>query len=132
MTIFEFIQKTMPTSEEEFKLTIGYFFCTLLLNFASFIYFSIKFYRCVCYMKMTLDWLPLFNPYEWPLSMVGSLTDFYFDFWRTFLPPLRFSKSSLDISGIVALESLGSLLYYCVVISDILLFQLAVIEAKQS
>ena len=91
-----------------------YFTCMFLVNFFSFLYLVIKFYKILCYAKLTCEWFPMLNPYQWPFSFLRTMTRPYFKFWSRILPSLRFKKSSIDISGIVALEALNALIYFCV------------------
>jgi hypothetical protein len=37
------------------------------------------------------------------------------------LPTIKFEKSSVEISGIIALESLNSLVYFCVKLTNLLI-----------
>ena len=96
-------------------------FSVFLLNIISYLYIFIKFYKVLCYSKMTFEWLPMINPYVWPFSMFQVLTDPYFSFWARVLPMLKFEKSSLEISGIIALEALNSCTFFCVKLTSFLL-----------
>jgi len=84
------------------------------LNFMSYLYIFIKFYKVLCYSKMTFEWLPMINPYIWPFSFFQTITGPYFRFWSKVIPSVKAQKSSMDISGIVALEALSAVLYFCV------------------
>jgi hypothetical protein len=70
---------------------------------------------------MTFEWLPMVNPYVWPFSLFHVLTSPYFGFWSKILPSIKLDKSSVEISGIIALEALNSLIYFCVRFTNILL-----------
>lgn len=85
-----------------------------LLNLTSYIYIFLKFYKVLCYSKMTFEWLPMINPYVWPFSIFQVLTGPYFAFWAKILPSIKLDKSSVEISGIIALEALNSFIYFCV------------------
>jgi uncharacterized protein YggT (Ycf19 family) len=63
---------------------------------------------------MTCEWFPMLNPYQWPFSFLQTVTVPYFRFWSKLLPSLKFQKSSVEISGIVALEALNAIIYFCV------------------
>ena len=80
----------------------------------------VKFYKVLCYSKMTFDWLPMINPYVWPFSVFNVLTGPYFALWSRILPTIKFEKSSVEISGIIALESLNSLVYFLVKLTNML------------
>ncbi len=105
-----------------------YFFSILLLNLVSYIYIWVKFYKVLCYSKLTCEWFPMINPYQWPFSFFQTMTAPYFRFWAKVLPNLKFQKSSLEISGIIALEALNTLIYFCVRSVNILITLLEDIE----
>jgi uncharacterized protein YggT (Ycf19 family) len=86
----------------------------LLLNIISYLYISVKFFKVLCYAKLTCDWFPMLNPYNWPFSFLQTITNPYFRFWSKILPSLKFKKSSVEISGIIALEALNAIIYFCV------------------
>jgi hypothetical protein len=90
------------------------FFAVFLLNVAAYLNISIKFFKVLCYSKMTFDWLPMINPYIWPFSIFTILTGPYFNFWARVLPSVKTDTSSMEISGIVALESLGAISYFSI------------------
>lgn len=96
----------------------------LLLNFISYLYIVIKFYKVLCYAKLTCDWFPMLNPYNWPFSFLQTITNPYFRFWSRILPSLKFKKSSVEISGIIALEGLNAVIYFCVRFVNILVVAL--------
>tara|TARA_B100000524_G_scaffold274775_1_gene152308 strand:+ start:253 stop:690 length:438 start_codon:yes stop_codon:yes gene_type:complete len=99
-----------------------------LLNAVSYLYILIKFYKVLCYSKMTFEWLPMINPYVWPFSVFHVLTGPYFAFWSKILPTIKFERSSVEISGIIALESLNSLIYFCVKATNQLIIILEQLE----
>ena len=92
-----------------------------LLNLISYAYILAKFYKVLCYSRMTFDWLPMINPYIWPFSVFHIVTDPYFAFWARVLPNIKLDKSSLEISGIIALESLNSLIYVFIRVKTVLI-----------
>jgi hypothetical protein len=69
---------------------------------------------------MTCEWLPMINPYLWPFSLFNLASKPYFKFWSTILPSIKFNQSSMEISSIVGLEALTSLVYFCVRIAEFL------------
>lgn len=95
-------------------LLLGKQVAIFLLNLTSYIYLFLKFYKVLCYSKMTFEWLPMINPYVWPFSIFQLLTTPYFAFWAKILPSIKLDKSSVEISGIIALEALNSFIYFCV------------------
>jgi hypothetical protein len=100
---------------------LGHYLYIFLLNFVSYIWILLKFYKVLCYSKMTFEWLPMINPYVWPFSVFHILTGPYFKFWSTRLPNVKFDKSSIEISAIIGLEALNSLVYFAVKVAHILL-----------
>jgi len=77
---------------------------------------------------MTFEWFPLINPYKWPFSWFENFTQPYFDFWANLFPNIRFETSSVDVSSIIALEGLNSLLYFFVRLTQILITFLEQLE----
>jgi len=109
---------------------LGHYLYIFLLNFISYIWILLKFYKVLCYSKMTFEWLPMINPYVWPFSVFHILTGPYFKFWSTRLPNVKFDKSSIEISAIIGLEALNSLVYFAVKVAHILLVLLDENEKK--
>ena len=109
---------------------LGHYLYIFLLNFVSYIWILLKFYKVLCYSKMTFEWLPMINPYVWPFSVFHILTGPYFKFWSTRLPNVKFDKSSIEISAIIGLEALNSLVYFAVKVAHILLVLLDENEKK--
>jgi uncharacterized protein YggT (Ycf19 family) len=99
-----------------------------LLNFISYTYILVKFYKVLCYAKLTCEWFPILNPYEWPFSFFQTMTIPYFRFWSNVLPTLKFQKSSVEISGIIALEALNAIIYFCVRAANALVINIEYIE----
>jgi uncharacterized protein YggT (Ycf19 family) len=111
---------TISSSSIEFD----YFFVIFLLNFFSWVYIFLKFFKLICYAKLTCEWFPLINPYEWPFCFFQQLTGPYFGFWSSLLPTLKFQKSSVDISAIIGLEALNAFIYFCVKFVSLLIIYL--------
>jgi len=80
---------------------------TVVLFIVYFLWYFLKVYRMICYAKLTLEWFPLINPYQWPVSMLRTLSQPYFAFWRRLFPRLKFGKTSIDIGTILSLEVLN-------------------------
>lgn len=118
MEIIEIVHKLNSEFDfgenNQFSLQLIHSVSVFLLNIVSYLYIFVKFYKVLCYSKMTFEWLPMLNPYTWPFSFFQALTMPYFLFWSRIFPSIRFENSSLEISGVVALESLNSIIYFCV------------------
>ena len=125
MTMIDFLNdfNSPITSFTSFQinLVITNDFSIFLLNVISYLYIFLKFYKILCYSKMTFDWLPMINPYIWPFSFFQLLTGPYFSFWSRILPNLKLEKSSIEISGIIALEALNAFIYFSVRFANFLL-----------
>jgi hypothetical protein len=93
----------------ELKILLQFFrfIFIFILNILGYFYILMKFYRVICYSKMTFEWLPMINPYEWPVSFFLTLSTPYFLYWSKLLPNLKTSKSTMEISSIIALEALN-------------------------
>jgi uncharacterized protein YggT (Ycf19 family) len=107
---------------EIMKLSMG--LGVFLVNFISYLYIAVKFFKVLCYAKLTCEWFPMLNPYNWPFSFLQTITNPYFKFWSKVLPSLKFKKSSVEISGIIALEALNAIVYFCVRAVNVLVVSL--------
>ena len=127
MVSLEFFNNLNPTIASMFKMDVTDVFIhelsVLLINVVSYLYILLKFYKVLCYSRMTFDWMPMINPYIWPFSFFQLMTGPYFAFWSKILPNLKLEKSSIEISGIVGLEALNALIYFCVRFTNILIFR---------
>ena len=94
------------------------------LNVFSYLYIFLKFFKLLCYARMTFDWMPMLNPFLWPFSVFHQLTRRYFYWWFTSLPLIQLQKSSFQLSSIIALEALNALLFFCVQMVTIIKSQL--------
>jgi uncharacterized protein YggT (Ycf19 family) len=83
----------------------------LLTDIVGYCYILLKVYRIICFSKVTLDQLPLINPYKWPFSFFRVLTQPYFRVCHSLIPSLKIGKVAYDVSTIVGLEALSSLIY---------------------
>jgi len=136
MVIFDFFNNLNPFVnsfyKSEFTVSLLHTISVFLLNAVSYLYILVKFYKVLCYSKMTFEWLPMINPYVWPFSVFHVLTGPYFAFWSKILPTIKFERSSVEISGIIALESLNSLIYFCVKATNMLILVLEEMEKNIS
>jgi uncharacterized protein YggT (Ycf19 family) len=125
MVSLEFFNNLNPTIASMFKMDVTDVFIhelsVLLINVVSYLYILLKFYKVLCYSRMTFDWMPMINPYIWPFSFFQLMTGPYFAFWSKILPNLKLEKSSIEISGIVGLEALNALIYFCVRFTNMLI-----------
>ena len=108
----------LPSPESSILLT--HEIAVILLNITSYLYILTKIFKVMCYSKLTFEWLPLVNPYVWPFSLFNTITNPYFRMWSQILPPIKFEKTSIEVSAIIALEALNSLIYLLVRCSNIL------------
>lgn len=108
-------------------------FAWILLFFANFIYYFLiflKFYRILCFSKITFDSLPMINPYIWPFSVFRVLTQPYFSFWSKLFPAVKVGKSSFDVSIVLALEGLSAILYILIQLRYYLLIEASEFASK--
>lgn len=70
----------------------------------------------------------MINPYVWPFSFFQVFTSWYFRIWTDILPPLKFEKTSFEISAIIALEALNSFIYFCVKMAN---FFISILEETE-
>ena len=111
----------LPLFQKEISITLIHYISILLINFIAYAYVFAKLYKVLCFSKMTFDWLPMINPYIWPFSFFKLMTDPYFKLWAKILPSIKFEKRSVDISSIIALESLNTVVFLLVLLSNQLL-----------
>jgi hypothetical protein len=104
--------------KNEIGLTLIHYLSIILINFISYAYVFAKLFKVLCFSKLTFDWLPMINPYIWPFSFFKLVTDPYFKIWAKILPSVKFEKRSIDISAIIALESLNTIVFLLVVLAN--------------
>lgn len=103
---------------------LSFFSASLLIFVSNFLYYFLiflKFYRVLCFSKITFDGLPMINPYIWPFSIFRILTKPYFKFWKKTFPNLQSGRGAFDVSLILALEVLSAIIYF---LSQVRLFLL--------
>ena len=103
---------------DEITIQIIHALAIFLLNSVSYFYVVLKFFKVLCYSKLTFEWFPMINPYIWPFSIFQTLTGPYFAFWAKILPSIKLEKSSLEISNIIALESLNSFVFFAMLFTQ--------------
>ena len=85
-------------------------FFNFLADAITYAYLLVKIYRVLCVSKITFEQFPRINPYVWPFSFIRMATKPYFKFWEKLMPTLKVGSGSFDISGIIGLEMLGTIL----------------------
>lgn len=118
----------IPLLNNSISISFIHYSSIILINLISYAYVLAKFYKVLCFSKMTFDWLPMINPYVWPFSFFKLMTDPYFRLWEKILPSIKFEKRSVDISSIIALESLNTITFLLILLSNQLLIVLETTE----
>ena len=125
MTVSDFFNNLNPALlvlfKNNFTISVIHYTSIFLINVIAYAYVFAKLYKVLCFSKMTFDWLPMINPYIWPFSFFKLMTDPYFKLWAKILPSIKFEKRSVDISSIIALESLNTVVFLLVLLSNQLL-----------
>jgi len=116
-----FISTITPIFTNQVSISFLHYFCIVLVNIIAYLYVLVKFFKVMCYSKMTFEWLPMINPYIWPFSIFQVLTGPYFRLWSKILPTVKFEKSSLEVSGIIALEAINSCTFFLVKLTNTLI-----------
>lgn len=130
MFIAKSIVQSLSEGNVDFSiLFFTHFFSLFIVNLLSFFYFLMKVYRVVCYAKLTFDWLPMLNPYEWPFSLFTTLTRPYFQFWQKYFPTIKFGNSFIQVSSLIGIEVLNAVLYFCMRITQ---FFLSILELTKT
>jgi hypothetical protein len=111
-------------------LYLGSYALIFFANLSYYLLYLIKFYKIICFTKITFDGLPMINPYIWPFSIFRVLTKSYFAFWARIIPPIKYGKSSFDISIILGIEALSSIIYLLTQMRYFLLFQASELITK--
>jgi hypothetical protein len=109
-----------PFLKKDINASFLHYISLILVNLIAYLYVLLKFFKVLCYSKMTFEWLPMINPYIWPFSMFQVITGPYFRFWSKILPSVKFEKSSLEVSGIIALEALNSCTFFLIKLTNAL------------
>ena len=78
----------IPLLNNSISISFIHYSSILLINLISYAYVLAKFYKVLCFSKMTFDWLPMINPYVWPFSFFKLMTDPYFRLWEKILPSI--------------------------------------------
>lgn len=131
MTNIEFFDNLNSDSNIDFIIVqIIHTFAIFLLNAVSYSYVLLKFFKVLCYSKLTFEWFPMINPYVWPFSIFQTITGPYFAFWARVLPNIKLQNSSIEVSNIIALESLNSFVFFAMLFTQELIAILAETEEK--
>ena len=101
-------------TKNTFLLEFFHIFFVFLVNISSYLFIFLKLFKVLCYSYLTFDWLPMINPYIWPFAFFRLSTRWYFDLFEKFFPTLIVNQNQFEISTIVALELLNSLVYFLV------------------
>ena len=115
-------------AKNTFILNFIHEFSVFLLNFSAYAFILLKLFKVLCYSYLTFDWLPMINPYIWPFSFFRIATRWYFKFFERFFPSIVLNENQFEISTIVALELLNSIVFCLVRLSHSLIFILEDIE----
>ena len=118
MNIDFFNNLNLALNLDEITIYIIHSLAVFLLNVVSYFYVFLKFFKVLCYSKLTFEWFPMINPYVWPFSIFQALTGPYFAFWARVLPSIKLEKSSLEISNIIALEALNSFVFFAMLFTQ--------------
>jgi hypothetical protein len=70
----------------------------------------------------------MINPYAWPFSIFQVITRPYYAFWSKIMPPIKFEKSSFEVSAMVGLIALNSVSYLFVRIANVIVIYLDYVE----
>ena len=121
-----------PFLKKDINASFLHYISLILVNLIAYLYVLLKFFKVLCYSKMTFDWLPMINPYIWPFSLFDLVTGWYFEFWEKIFPTLKFESATFDISAIMALEAINSIMYFCVKLANFLIVVLEETEQARN
>lgn len=99
------------TNTNQPNLELLFFIYVSLNNLIFYFILLLRFYCLLCFTKVTVDSLPMLNPYIWPFSVFRVLTQPYFSFWSKVLPSIKVANAGFDISIIMAIEILNLIIF---------------------
>lgn len=76
-----------------------------IINFLFAVYLILKLYRIIFFTKVIFEQLPLFNPNQWPLSIIHILLSPLTKFLQCYIPSINFGPIDLDISLLMVFTS---------------------------
>ena len=74
----------------------------------------LQIYTVILTFRLYCSWFPNINMYHQPFSTIGTMTDFYLRFWRTFMPP----QFIIDTSLIFAFWVIDFVVDFCTKLSQ--------------
>ncbi len=99
------------------------YFVGFVVDLLDAIYLALKIFRVFCFTKVTFEQLPLFNPYRWPLSFIRIVTRPYLGLFSKRIPNLKIGMMSYDISTVISLQLLSSIIKFYKFIAFYILVQ---------
>ncbi len=99
--------------KESFAILIYNITNTILNNLTELRFFT-RLFKVLCMTRMTIEWLPVLNPYVWPISLFYTFTNPYFRFFEKIFPTYRGTKHVVKFSHILAIDLSFRLFHYFV------------------
>ena len=107
------LKQTINNFELLYPRSTKFILISVILFLIKIIVILLQLFRLLCYSKITLEWFPLLNPYQWPFFFVKNFTQFYFNFWSKLVPKIKLYIFSRDLSHLIAVDALLILLTIC-------------------
>ena len=73
----------------------------IIINFLTFIYIIIKLLRITVFTKIILEFLPMFNLFNWPVSAIYFISAPIMNFFQYYIPSIKIGIIELDFYLII-------------------------------
>lgn len=84
----------------------------------------IRFYQALLYTRYLYDQFILFNPYEWPSSILHNITYPYLKFWEKRIPRFYLNNVLIDVNTMIGTEFLGFVIEILLILSYLIAIQM--------
>lgn len=75
-----------------------------IINFLTFLYIIIKLLRIIFFTRLILEFLPIFNIFEWPTSTIYKISSPLIKSIRYFIPTIKIGIIELEFYLIITFE----------------------------
>lgn len=86
--------------------------------FIFLLFLLLKIYRIIFFARILLEYLPAYNGYVWPISIVYYTTNPIMKFYKEYLPSFKIGKIKIDPTSMLTLELFSILIEFMSDIKD--------------
>lgn len=101
-----------------FLVWILYLIIAVAIHIICFAYGFLRLFQLSCYTRITLEWLPFINPYNWPFWIFYTLTEYYLILFNRIFPNIKLKAGVFEISTLLGLEAVNFSLYTCTLLLE--------------